>query len=245
MMPLAFLRPAEVDALTISAVTALCVSLLCLPPGVLVAWWLARKRFVGKTILDTVVHLPLVLPPVVVGYALLSVLGREGVIGSLFAGIGLEIAFTPVAVVIAGATMGFPLLVRSARLAFEAVDPHLEDAARTLGKGPFATWWRVSLPIAAPGIAAGTVLCFARALGEFGATITFAGNIAGETRTLPLLIHTDLQTPGGEERLGRLVLLSIAISLIALLISERGARRIRRSRAAMQGSGTPGDGGAA
>ena len=237
---LAFLTPAEQSALTLSAVTALCVALVCVPPGVLVAWWLARKEFVGKTLLDTVVHLPLVLPPVVVGYALLAAFGREGWIGSLLAGVGLEVAFTPVAVVIAGAAMAFPLLVRSARLAFESVDPALEDAARTLGRGPFLTWWRVSLPLALPGIAAGTLLCFARALGEFGATITFAGNIAGETRTLPLLIFTELQSPGGELRLGRLVALSIAISLVALVLSERGARRVRRNF----GNARAGNGGA-
>ena len=228
---LAFLTAAERSALGLSAITALGVALLCLPPGVAVAWVLARHRFPGRTLLDTLVHLPLVLPPVVVGYGLLVLLGRNGWLGAGLSAFGIEIAFTPFAVVLAGAAMAFPLLVRAARLAFESIDPRLEDAARTLGVGPWRTWWRVSFPLAAPGIAAGTLLCFARALGEFGATITFAGNIEGTTRTLPLLIFTELQSPGGETRLGRLVAISVAIALVALLLSERGARRLRERRA--------------
>ena len=231
IVPLAFLTAAERSALGLSAVTALGVALLCLPPGIAVAWVLARHRFPGRTLLDTIVHLPLVLPPVVVGYGLLVLLGRQGWLGAGLSAFGIEIAFTPVAVVLAGAAMAFPLLVRAVRLAFESVDPRLEDAARTLGAGPWRTWWRVSLPLAAPGIAAGTLLCFARALGEFGATITFAGNIEGSTRTLPLLIFTELQSPGGETRLGRLVAISVVIALVALLLSERGARRLRARRA--------------
>ncbi len=231
MSLLAFLNPSEVNALLLSALTSVGVALLCLPPGIAVAWLLARRQFFGKTLLDTAVHLPLVLPPVVVGYALLAVLGRNGVVGSALRTMGIEVAFTPWAVVIAGAVMAFPLLVRSARLAFEAVDPNLEDAARTLGKSALATWWRVSLPLATPGIAAGTLLCFARALGEFGATITFAGNIEGSTRTLPLLIFTELQSPGGELRVGRLVAISVVIALVALVLSERGARKLRGQQA--------------
>jgi len=230
MISLGFLRPIEIEALVLSATTAVAVAALCLPPGVAIAWLLARRSFRGKALLDTLVHLPLVLPPVVVGYGLLALFGREGPLGRLSASFGYDIAFTPAAIVIAGATMVIPLLIRSARLAFESVDPGLEEAARSLGQGPFSTWWRISLPLARPGILAGVVLCFARALGEFGATITFAGNIAGETRTLPLLIHTELQTPGGELRLGPLIAISVAISFVALLLSELGARRVRRAR---------------
>ncbi len=234
---LAFLNLAEQHALLLSALTSIAVAIVCLPPGVAVAWLLARRQFFGKTLLDTAVHLPLVLPPVVVGYALLTLLGREGVIGGALHAIGIDVAFTPAAIVIAGAVMAFPLLVRSARLAFEAVDPALEDAARTLGTSASATWWRVTLPLAAPGIAGGTLLCFARALGEFGATMTFAGNIEGTTRTLPLLIFTELQSPGGELRIGRLVAISVVIAMVALFLSERGARRWRHQHSARSNGG--------
>lgn len=221
-----FLNPSEWNALLLSALTASIVAVVSLPPGLFVAWILARKQFFGKTLLDTAVHLPLVLPPVVVGYALLEAFGRNSVFGQ----VGLDFAFTPIAVVVAGVVMSFPLLVRSARLAFESVDPSLEAASRTLGLSPAKTFWRVTFPLALPGIASGTVLCFARALGEFGATITFAGNLEGSTRTLPLLIYTELQTPGGELRIGRLVTVSIAIALVAMFLSERGAREMRAIR---------------
>ena len=221
-----FLNPSEWNALLLSALTASIVAVVSLPPGLFVAWILARKQFFGKTLLDTAVHLPLVLPPVVVGYALLEAFGRNSVFGQ----VGLDFAFTPIAVVVAGVVMSFPLLVRSARLAFESVDPSLEAASRTLGQSPAKTFWRVTFPLALPGIASGTVLCFARALGEFGATITFAGNLEGSTRTLPLLIYTELQTPGGELRIGRLVTVSIAIALVAMFLSERGAREMRAIR---------------
>ena len=221
-----FLNPSEWNALLLSALTASLVAVVSLPPGLFVAWILARKQFFGKTLLDTAVHLPLVLPPVVVGYALLEAFGRT----SIFGQVGLDFAFTPLAVVVAGVVMSFPLLVRSARLAFESVDPSLEAAARTLGQSPAKTFWRVTFPLALPGIASGTVLCFARALGEFGATITFAGNMEGSTRTLPLLIYTELQSPGGELRMGRLVTVSIGIALIAMFLSERGAREMRALR---------------
>ncbi len=226
----AILTGAEWSALGLSAITAVLVALLCLPPGVALAWVLARYRFPGKTLVDTLVHLPLVLPPVVIGYGLLILLGHHGWLGAGLSRIGIEVAFTPVALVLAGSAMALPLLVRSARLAFESVDGGLEDAARTLGAGPIRTWWRVTLPLAAPGIAAGTLLCFARALGEFGATIVFAGNIAGSTRTLPLLIFTEMQSPGGEIRVARLVAISVGIALIALALSERSARRLRAGR---------------
>jgi len=231
----ALLTGPEGSALLLSAATALLVALVCLPPGVALAWLLARREFPGKTLLDTVVHLPLVLPPVVVGYFLLELLGRRGWLGGPLAELGIEIAFTPAAVVLSGAAMALPLLVRAARLAIESVDPGLEQAARTLGAGRWRTAWRVTLPLALPGIAAGTVLCFARALGEFGATIVFAGNIEGSTRTLPLLIFTELQVPGGEARLGRLVLISVAVSFAALALSELGARRMRARRRAERG----------
>ncbi len=226
----AFLTHSEQSALMLSAVASALVVLICLPPGIAIAWVLARKNFVGKTLLDTLVHLPLVLPPVVVGYALLSLFGRNGLLGPLQERLGLEIAFTPIAVVFAGAVMGFPLLVRSARLAFEALDEGLEAAARTLGASPARVWWKVVLPMATPGIFAGALLCFARSLGEFGATITFAGNIEGATRTLPLLIFTELQTPDGEHHVGRLVVISILLALGALVLSEVGARRAKARR---------------
>ncbi len=219
----------EWSALVLSLrVSAWSVALM-LPPGVACAWVLARKRFRGKALVDAIVHLPLVLPPVVVGYLLLLLLGRRGALGGpLYETLGVEIAFTWKAAAIAAAVMGFPLLVRASRLAFELVDVRIEQAARTLGAGPLRVFLTVSLPLAVPGVLAGVVMSFARSLGEFGATITFAGNIPGSTRTLPVAIFTWTQVPGGDVPALRLAAISIAVSLGALVASEMLARRAGR-----------------
>jgi molybdate transport system permease protein len=217
----------EWTALRLSAVVALWAVLISAPFGIALAWMLARARFPGKFIVDAVVHLPLVLPPVVTGYVLLLLLGRRGVIGGwLHETLGIDIAFTRAAAVLAAAVMGFPLLVRAARLGIELVDVRLEHAARTLGASPLRAALTVTLPLALPGILTGLVLALARALGEFGATITFAGNIAGETRTLPLAVYTFAQQPGGDAPAVRLVVISVVLSLGALLVSEILARRV-------------------
>ncbi|MCI4666128.1 MAG: molybdate ABC transporter permease subunit [Neomegalonema sp.] len=203
-----------------------------LVPAVALAWVLAKKKFFGKTALEAVVNLPLVLPPVVVGFALLELFGRRGVIGAwLFENFGLRVAFTWEGAALAAAVMGFPLVVRAARLAFEAVDPDLEEAARTLGAGPWRRFATIALPLAAPGVIAGALLGFARALGEFGATIAFVGNQPGETRTLPIAIYTELQRPGGEDAAGRLVIYAILLALAAVAAAEALAAAARRKAA--------------
>lgn len=206
-------------------VLSLKVALWCmgitLLPGIALGWVLARKDFVGKTLVDALVHLPLVLPPVVVGYLLLVGLGRRGLVD-------LDIAFTWRAAVAASAVMGFPLMVRAVRLAIELVDRRLEQAAATLGAGPWRVFMTITLPLSLPGVLTGMVLAFARSLGEFGATMTFAANIPEQTRTLPLAVYTAIQSPGGDAQAARLVVISIALSLAALVISELLARRIRK-----------------
>ncbi len=193
----------------------------------LVALALARGKFWGKTLLDGLVHLPLVMPPVVTGYLLLVGFGRRGPIGqALEACCGLVFSFRWTGAALAAAVMGFPLMVRAIRLSLEAVDRRLEDAATTLGAGRLGVFFAVTLPLAVPGLLAGIVLAFAKSLGEFGATITFVSNIPGETRTLPAAIYTLTQTPGGDEAAFRLVLISIALSLAALIASEILARRL-------------------
>ena len=209
-------------------VGALCV-LCCLPPAVLLGWLLARGQFRGKVFLDGICHLPLVLPPVVTGYVLLLLFGRRGPLGRVLEGaLGVQVAFTWKGAVLAAAVVGFPLMLRAVRLAIENVDPRLERAARTLGAGPFRVFWTVTLRLASPGLLVGALLAFARSLGEFGATITFVSNIAGETRTLPLAIFTFLNQPDGEAAAARLAVLSVVISLGALLVSEGLTRRTRR-----------------
>jgi len=203
--------------------------LLSLPPGIALGWLLARRRFRGKLLLDGICHLPLVLPPVVTGYLLLLLFGRRGFLGRLAeASLGLEFAFNWKGAVLASAVVGFPLLLRAVRLGMEGVDPRLEQVARTLGAGPLRVFFTVTLRLAAPGLLVGSLLALARSLGEFGATITFVSNIAGETRTIPAAIYTYLNQPGGEGAAGRLVAMSIFISLMALLASEWVARRMRR-----------------
>lgn len=223
------LDPAEWTALLLSLRVAAVSVALMLVPGVACAWVLARTRFRGQAILDTAIHLPLVLPPVVVGYLLLAGLGRSSWFGGwLHATFGVDIAFTTKAAAIAAAVMGFPLLVRSTRLAMELVDERLEDAARTLGASPWRVFRTITLPLAIPGVVTGVVLAFARSLGEFGATIVFAGNIEGRTRTVSTAIYTALQTPGGDAAAWRLVLVSVMVSFAALLVSESLARAARR-----------------
>jgi molybdate transport system permease protein len=228
------LSAAEWTAVRLSLRVSLWAMGASLPAGILVAWALARGRFAGKTVLDAVVHLPLVLPPVVTGYMLLLSFGRQGPLGRFFAEtFGLVFAFRWTGAALASAVMGFPLMVRAIRLSIEAVDRGLEDAAGTLGANSAWTFCLVTLPLALPGVVAGMVLSFAKAMGEFGATITFVSNIPGETQTLPTAIYTYTQVPGGDAGALRLTLISIVISLGALLVSEWLAHvtRVRIGRA--------------
>lgn len=222
---------AEVDAILLSLKVAGACAVLSAVPGVAMGWLLARRRFWGKAALDAFVHLPLVLPPVVVGYLLLLSLGRNRPLGRwLHETLGLDLAFTFWGAVMASAVIGFPLLVRAVRLAVELVDTRLERAASTLGASPLRVFLTVTLPLALPGILTGVLLAFTRSLGEFGATITFAGNIEGETRTLSLALFTLTQSAGAEQPALRLVLISLALSFAALLISDRLARRAAPAR---------------
>ena len=205
--------------------------LLLIVPGIALGWVLARCSFPGKTLLDVLVHLPLVLPPVVTGYLLLLLLGRRGALGAWLHDLGIGIAFTWKGAVLAAAVMALPLLVRSVRLGLDLADRRLEAAARTLGATPWRVFLSVTLPLAAPAILAGLVLAFARSLGEFGATITLAGNIPGETNTLPVAIWSLTQTPDGDAPAMRLVIISLVLSLLALAGSEWLHRRWRREAA--------------
>jgi len=216
-----FLTPAEWNAICLSLLVAITATVASLPVGILIGWLLARRRFPGKAIVETLISLPLVLPPVVTGYLLLVAFGRRGVIGErLHAWFGVDLMFTWEAAALAGAIMAFPLLVRSIRLAFSAVDVRLEHAARTLGAGRVETFFRVSLPLARRGVIAGAVLAFARCLGEFGATVMVAGNIPGVTQTIPLYIYSQINAPGGMEHSARLVVVSILIAAVALAAAE-------------------------
>jgi len=221
--------PAEMAALLLSLKVAFwCTVAICVP-GVAVAWLLARKSFVGKSLLNSLVHLPLVLPPVVPGFLLLILLGNQGLIGKwLHQAFGITLAFTWVGAVVASAVMAFPLMVRAVRLAISQVDSGLEAAAQSLGANPLRVFFTVTLPLAVPGILTGLMLAFSRSLGEFGATITFVGNIAGETRTLPLAIFTYTQIPGGDAPAMRLVILSLLLAFGALMLSETLERRAAR-----------------
>src|SRR5207247_1054434 len=220
------LSPDEWIAIRLSLKIALVATVVALPFGIAVAWLLARKNFWGKTLIDGVVHLPLVLPPVVTGYLLLISFGRRGPIGAFLADhFGIVFSFRWTGAALACGIMGFPLIVRPIRLAIEAIDRRLEDAAATLGADRLRVFLTVTLPLALPGLIAGLVLGFAKALGEFGATITFVSNIPGETQTISAAIYTYTQTPSGDAAAGRLVLVAILISLIALIGSEWLARR--------------------
>ena len=222
--------PEEWTAVALSLRVAAVATLASLGPGLAVAWLLARRRFPGRALLDGLVHLPLILPPVVTGYLLLLTFGRRGLFGSALAEVGLVFSFRWTGAALACAIMGFPLMVRAMRLSIEAVDRRLEQAAATLGASPLAVFLTVTVPLSLPGCIAGAVLAFAKAMGEFGATITFVSNIPGETQTLPSAIYTLTQVPGGEGPALHLTLISIALSVTALLVSEflatRAARRL-------------------
>jgi molybdate transport system permease protein len=221
--------PDELTAIRLSLRVGVWATLGSLPVGLAVAMLLARGRFWGRSLLNVAVHLPLVMPPVVTGYLLLVLFGRRGVLGAFLAdNFGIVFAFRWTGAALASAVMGFPLMVRSMRLSIDNVDRRLEDAAATLGAGRVWVWLTVTLPLILPGIVAGMILCFARALGEFGATITFVSNIPGETQTLPTAIYTFLQVPGGEAGALRLTLVSVAISVAALFASEAVAQRATR-----------------
>jgi molybdate transport system permease protein len=221
------LRPEEWMALGLSLKVSFWAVLLSLPLAIAVAWLLARREFAGKGLLSALVHLPLVLPPVVTGYLLLLSFGRNGVVGRFLEDtLGLVLAFRWTGAALAAAIMGFPLMVRAIRLAIEAVDPRLEDAAATLGASPLWRFCLVTLPLITPGILAGVVLGFAKAMGEFGATITFVANIPGETQTLPSAIYAFLQVPGAENAATRLVVISVIVAIAAVLMSEWLSRRV-------------------
>jgi molybdate transport system permease protein len=228
-MNLTFLTPQESEALRLSLWVSSWAVVASLPLGVFTAWLLARRSFPGKTILDGLIHLPLVLPPVVTGYVLLILLGRKGVVGAwLFDVFGITLAFNWKGAVVAAAVMSFPLLVRAVRLSIEGVDRGLEAAARTLGAGPARVFVTITLPLVLPGIFTGLILAFARSLGEFGATITFVSNIPGETQTLPLALYTLTQVPNGEEGAMRLCVVAVAVAMVALVVSEVLAKRMER-----------------
>jgi molybdate transport system permease protein len=229
MAELLHLSPEEATAVRLSLRVAFWAMTTSLIPGILIALVLARGRFWGKSLLDGLVHLPLVMPPVVTGYILLILLGRRGPLGRfLDEHFGIVFAFRWTGAALACAVMGFPLMVRTIRLSIEAVDRQLEDAAATLGASPTWVFLVITMPLALPGVIAGMILSFARSMGEFGATITFVSNIPGETQTLPSLIYTLTQVPGGDAGAIRLTLISIAISMLALLAAEFLARRLAR-----------------
>jgi len=218
------LSPAEWTAIFLSLRVAVVATVVALPFGIAVGYLLARTNFWGKSLVDGIVHLPLVLPPVVTGYLLLLAFGRRGPIGAFLAEFGIVFAFRWTGAALASGVMGFPLMVRAIRLSLEAIDQRLEGAAATLGARPVWVFATVTLPLAVPGIIAGMVLCFAKALGEFGATITFVSNIPGETQTISAAIYTLTQVPAGDAAALRLVVVAIVLSLIALIASEWLAR---------------------
>ena len=220
------LSPSEWIAVELSLRIATVATAVALPFGIAIGWLLARKEFWGKTLLDGIVYLPLVLPPVVTGYLLLISFGRRGPIGAFLADyFGIVLSFRWTGAALSCGVMGFPLMVRPIRLALEAIDRRLEEAGATLGASSALVFLTITLPLALPGIIAGAVLCFARALGEFGATITFVSNIPGETQTISAAIYSLLQVPNGDAAAGRLVIIAIIIALAALIASEWFARR--------------------
>jgi molybdate transport system permease protein len=223
-----WLSAGESEALTLSLSVASRSVLFSLPFAIMLAWVLTRRQFIGRTVLDAFVHLPMVLPPVVVGYLLLVLFGARGPIGGwLERAFGIELIFTRNGAALATAVMSFPLMVRAMRISLENVDRGLEDAARTLGAGAIDRFASITLPLMLPGVLAGAITAFSAALGEFGAVITFVSNIPGETRTLPLALYTALQTPGGDAEAARLAIISCVLGLAGLLLSEWFARRVR------------------
>ena len=223
-----WLTPDEWRAVALSLRVAFWATLLSLPLGVWTAFVLARRAFWGKQILNGLVHLPLILPPVVTGYLLLLTFGRKGFVGQYLDMLGIVLAFRWTGAVLAAAVMAFPLMVRAIRLSIEAVDVRLEQAASTLGASPLWVFLTVTLPLILPGIIVGAVLAFAKAMGEFGATITFVANIPGQTQTLPSAIYAFLQVPGGDTQAFRLVLISIFVAMGALILSEWLSRAVAR-----------------
>ena len=226
------LSAAEITALLLSLKVGMVAVFAILPLAYVLAYILARGRFWGHALLNVLVHLPLVLPPVVTGYVLLLLFGAQGPVGAWLAHMGISLLFDWTGAALASAIMALPLMVRAMRLALEAVDPRLEEAARTLGASRARVFFSITLPLSYAGIMAGLMLGFAKSVGEFGATITFVSNIPGQTQTLPLAIYSGLQIPGGEESVWRLALLSIALSAGALLVSEYLVRRAVRKRGA-------------
>ena len=223
------LGAAELQALVTSLAVAGRAMLFALPLAVLVAWLLSRRPWPGRFLLNALAHAPLVLPPVVVGYVLLLLFGVRGPIGGvLWSALHIRLAFTGWGAALAAGVMAFPLMVRALRLSFEAIDPGLETAARSLGAGSLDRFFSIALPLAAPGVAAAAIVGFAACLGEFGAVITFAANIPGQTQTLPLAIYAALQAPGGDALALRLSLISFAVAMIALAASESLSRRAQR-----------------
>ena len=224
------LTPEEITAIKLSLRVATLAMAASLPFGIAMAWVLARTRFYGRPLLNALVLLPLVLPPVVTGYVLLLLFGRQGPIGHfLDEHFGIVLAFRWTGAALACAIMGFPLMVRAMQISLEAVDRRVEQAAATLGANPLFVFFTVTLPLILPGVIAGAILSFARAMGEFGATITFVSNIPGETQTLPTLIYTFTQLPGGEAGALRLTLISVVISLGAILLSEAFVKRVQKT----------------
>ena len=224
-----WLSPTEIEALHLSLSVAARSVGISLPLAIAFSWVLTRRRFLGHTLLDAFVHLPLVLPPVVIGYLLLVLFGTRGPIGSwLQRTAGIELIFTRNGAALATAVMSFPLMVRAMRISLENVDAGLEEAARTLGAGAFDRFATITLPLMLPGVLAGAITAFSASLGEFGAVITFVSNIPGETRTLPLALYSALQTPGGDAAAARLAGISVVLGLCGLLLSEWFARRVRR-----------------
>ena len=218
----------EWTAIELSLRVAFCSVLISFPFALFFSWLLSRRDFFGKTLLDGIIHLPLVLPPVVIGYLLLVLLGRKGLIGEwLYETFNISVIFKWEGAAIASAVMGFPLLVRAIRLSLESINQRLEKAARTLGAGPIRVFLTITLPLISPGILTGIILAFARSLGEFGATITFVSNIPGETRTLPLALYSFTQVPGGDSMALRLTVISVVLALVSLFFSELLARRVR------------------
>lgn len=222
------LTPAEWTAIWLSLKIAAVATLASLPFGIFTGYALARWRFPGKTLLNGLVHLPLVLPPVVTGFMLLLLLGRKGFLGASLAQIGVVFSFRWTGAAVACAVMGFPLMVRAMRLSFESIDRRLEFASETLGANRLWTFFMITLPLAAPGVIVGAILAFAKALGEFGATITFVSNIPGETQTISAAIYSYTQTPGGDASAMRLTVVAVFIALSALVASEAVQRRAEK-----------------
>lgn len=222
---------AEWDAIQLSLKVAVICTLVVLPLAIYIGWFLARKQFPGKAFAEGFLHLPLVLPPVTTGYILLVIFGTNGWLGSiLYDWFGIKIAFSFPAAVIAAIVVSFPLVTRSIRLSIELVDRNYEEAARTLGASNLRVFFTITLPLALPGVISGAILAFARSLGEFGATISFAGNISGETQTLPLAIFSTMQVPGQESSTLRLVVVSVILSLIAMIGAEYLNKRILKRK---------------